>query len=83
MKKQRLRTNFAWDAIYHTAQQILAEPIHSGDPEIRSKFLDVFNEVQNKCSDGGKEGKFQVLLYFWELFKKDLRPLFASYCVTK
>lgn len=62
MKTSRMRTNFAWDSIYHTSTRILADPIHSGDPENRQKFLDVFNQVQNKCSDGGKEGKFQTFI---------------------
>ena len=53
MKLSRIRSNFAWDAIYHTSQRIQPHSL------IQIKFLEVFSAIQEKCSDSGKEGKFQ------------------------
>ena len=65
MKVSRIRTNFAWDSIFHTstkAQLRIKNDESLQNSTVMRRFLDLFKQIQTLCSDGGKEGKFQTFI---------------------
>lgn len=60
MKVSRIRTHFAWDGIFHTSVKV--QTTFETNSSLQLTFLDVFNQVQSRCSDSGKEGKFQTFI---------------------